>query len=502
LLPWFKYLFLGYNYSPLNPLKKLFKQTAIYGLATVFPRMLNILLLPLYTSVLVTAGYGKVSVIFAWFAIFNVILAYGMETAFFRFYNGGDNRKTVVSTSLISILGTTILFLVVALFFQNGIAGMTEIDTKYLRYAILILTLDALVIIPFARLRANEKPMKYAVVKILNVVVNLGLNVFFLYLLPKWVQSDPESLLQGIYKPDFEISYIFIANLIASAITLAMMLRHYLMKTYRFDVGLWKRMMKYAMPVLIAGMAFTINEVFDRILLERLLPEDVADSEVGMYSACYKLAMFMTLFATAFRMGIEPFFFSHSNTENPQKAYAQITNYFVVLGSIILLAVIVFADVLKVIFISKPEYWEAMQVVPIIILASFFLGIYHNLSVWYKVTDRTKYGAYISMIGALLTIIINFALIPQFGYVASAVATLIAYGSMMLLSLFFGRMYYPIPYNYRKITFYLFVSILFSVLSFYTFDRNLFVGVGLLLLFLGMVYKLENNNLKKIFLKK
>ncbi len=502
MLPWFKYLFLGYNYSRLNPLKKLFKQTAIYGLATVLPRMLSFLLLPFHTGVLLTPDYGQLSVIYAWFAIFNVVLAYGMETAFFRFYNGGDNRKTVVSTSLISILGSTFLFLGVALFFQNGIAGITEIDLKYLRYAILILTLDALVIIPFARLRANERPMRYAVVKILNVVVNLGLNVFFLYLLPRWVQSDPESLLQGIYKPDFEISYIFIANLIASAITLAMMLRHYLMKTYRFDVELWKRMMKYAMPVLIAGIAFTINEVFDRILLERLLPEDVADSEVGMYSACYKLAMFMTLFATAFRMGIEPFFFSHSNTENPQKAYAQITNYFVVLGSIILLAVIVFADVLKAIFISNPEYWEAMQVVPIIILASFFLGIYHNLSVWYKVTDRTKYGAYISMIGALLTIIINFALIPQFGYVASAVATLIAYGSMMLLSLFFGRMYYPIPYNFRKITFYLFASILFSVLSFYVFDRNLIIGAGLLLLFLGMVYTLENHNLKKIFLKK
>ena len=260
-------------------------------------------------------------------------------------------------------------------------------------------------------------------------------------------------------------------------------------------------MMSYAMPILIAGIAFTVNEVLDKILLERLLPDDIASAEVGKYGACIKLAVFMTLFATAFRMGIEPFFFSHSDTKNPQKAYAQITNYFVVLGSVILLAVVVFADVLKELFVRDEAYWDAMPVVPIILLASFFLGIYHNLSVWYKVTDRTKFGAYISMIGAVLTIIINVSLIQYFSYMASAVATLVAYGTMMLLSLYLGRMYYPIPYNFRKIGFYLGVSILFSTLSFYIFDRNLIVGIVLLLVFLGLVYKLEADNLKKVFLK-
>jgi O-antigen/teichoic acid export membrane protein len=233
-----------------------------------------------------------------------------------------------------------------------------------------------------------------------------------------------------------------------------------------------------------------------------LLPEAIAKSEMGKYSACYKLALFMTLFATAFRMGIEPFFFSHSDTKNPQKAYAQITNYFVVLGSIILLTVVVFADVLKRLIVLDESYWDAMSIVPLIVLASFFLGIYHNLSVWYKVTDRTKFGAYISMIGAVLTIIINFVFIPYFGYMASAVATLIAYGTMMLLSFYFGRMYYPIPYNFRKIIFYLGISILFSILSFYIFDRNLFVGITLLLIFLGLTYRLEGENLKKIIIKK
>jgi O-antigen/teichoic acid export membrane protein len=260
--------------------------------------------------------------------------------------------------------------------------------------------------------------------------------------------------------------------------------------------------MKYAAPVLIAGIAFTINEVFDRIMLDWLLPNDIAESEIGKYSACYKLTLFMTLFATAFRMGIEPFFFSHSKSDNPQRAYAQITNYFVILGSVILLSVVVYADVLKLFIVPNSDYWEAMSVVPIIILASFCLGIYHNLSVWYKVTDRTKFGAYISLIGAVLTIIINYAFIPYFGYVASAVATLVAYGSMVILSFFFGRMYYPIPYNHRKIIFYLVVSISFSMLSFYAFNRNLIIGSILFIIFLGMVYRLESDKLKQIFLRK
>jgi len=461
----------------LNPLKKLFKQTAIYGLATVLPRMLSFLLLPLYTSILETAGFGKVSVIFAWFAIFNVILAYGMETAFFRFYHGEDDKNKVVSTSLISIFVSTIAFLLIALTMQNTMASITDIDIKYIRFAIYILALDALVVIPFAWLRANEKPMKYAIIKIVNVVINFGLNIFFLLLLPGLAEGNSDGLWSFIYEPNFEITYIFISNLIASAVTLSLMLGVYLDMNFSFDTALWKRMMKYAWPVLIAGIAFTINEVFDRILLKHLLDPSVAESKVGMYSACYRLGLFMTLFATAFRMGIEPFFFSHSDTENPQKTYAQITNYFVLFGSIILLTVIVFADVLKELFVRDEAYWEAMPIVPIIILASFFLGIYHNLSVWYKVTDKTRFG------------------------MASAIATLLAYGTMMVLSYYFGKSRYPVPYNFRKILFYLGISILFSVISFYGFDRNLWAGIPLLLLFLGLVYKLENDKLRKIFVK-
>ena len=464
--------------------------------------MLSFLLLPLYTGILATAGYGEVSIIFAWFAIFNVLLAYGMETAFFRFYNGGDEKETVVSTSLWSIGATTLLFFILGMFSLNFISEATGIESRYIRFALFILVLDALVIIPFAWLRANEKPMRYAIIKILNVAINFGLNLFFLLALPTIYSKNPEGFLAKLFMPDSEITYIFIAMVVASGITFLLMLGLYVKSRLVFDFGLWQRMLAYAAPVLVAGLAFTINEVFDRILLEHLLPENVAKSEVGKYSACYRLALFMTLFGTAFRLGIEPFFFSHSKSENPQKAYAQITNYFVILGSIILLSVVVFADVLKILFVHNELYWDAMSIVPIIVLASFCLGIYHNLSVWYKITDQTKFGAYISSIGALLTLVINLALIPKLGYMASALATLVAYSSMMAMSYYFGKKYYPIPYNMRKMVFYGGISILFSALSFYVFNRNLIAGSLLLLLFLGLIYKLEGDKLRTIFLRR
>jgi len=485
----------------LNPLKKLFKQTAIYGLATVLPRMLTFLLTPLYTGVLPAVEYGEISIIFACFAIFNVLLAYGMETAFFRFYTSEQNKEKVTATALISLTTSSIGFLFIAFLFQEKIAQFLSMPLKYVTYAIYILTLDALVIIPFAWLRANGKPIKYTLVKMVNVAINIGLNLLFLLVLPKLIGTTSASVFGWMYILDFEISYIFIAMIAASAVTFLWMLPIYRNINHQFDLVIWKKMMRYAWPVLVAGIAYTINEMGNRILLDKLLPEAIARVEVAKFSACIKLALFMTLFATAFRLGIEPFFFSHSKTENPQKAYAQITNYFIIFGSAILLTVVVFSDVLKVFIVQNKELWEAMTVVPILLLASFCLGIYHSLSVWYKITDRTKYGAYISTIGAVLTLIINIALIPIIGYMASAWATLAAYGSMMVLSYYFGKKHYPIPYNMRKITFYGGISIVFSILSFYVFNRNLIVGSLLLLVFLGLIYKLEGDKLKTILIR-
>jgi O-antigen/teichoic acid export membrane protein len=342
--------------------------------------------------------------------------------------------------------------------------------------------------------------MKYAIIKIVNVAINIGLNLFFLLVLHKLAKNG--SFFTSIYKPDYEINYILIATLIASGVTLLVMFPFYSKVKYKFEAALWKQMLRYAFPVLIAGLAYTINETFNRILLDSSLSTaDDPEREVGMFSACYKLALFMTLFATAFRLGIEPYFFSHAKSDNPQKNYARILEYFVVFGSVILLSVVVFADLIKIVIIRDEAFWEAMWIVPIILIASFCLGIYHNLSVWYKITDRTKFGAYISVFGAIITLGLNFWLIPIIGYKGSAIATLAAYGSMVLLSYHYGRKYYPIPYNLKKIGLYLMVSITFSLISFYQFRENYMVGIPLLIVFIGIVYVLEKKELKQILNK-
>lgn len=483
----------------MSGFKTLFKQTFIYGLATVLPRMLSFLLVPLYTTKGVlssVAEYGKVSIIFSWFVIFNVILSYGMETAFFRYFNKEEDQDTVVGTSAISLIVSSLGFFVLAYVFKSNISGITNIREDYIALVIWILLLDALVIIPFAWLRAKGKSMRFAVLKIVSVAINLSLNIFFLIYLKKW--SDQNAMFEFIYLPNFEINYIFISNLIASAVTLVLMLSFYFQVSYRFDFSLFKKMMRYAIPVLIAGIAFSVNETFDRILLDYLLPEDIADTKIGMYSACYKLAVFMTLFATAYRLGIEPYFFSHANSENPQKNYAKILEFFVAFGSVMLLSIVVFADVLKPYIVRSEEYWEAMWIVPLILIANLCLGIYHNLSVWYKVTDRTKFGAYISVLGALITLGLNVWLIPIMEYRGSAIATLVAYASMMAASYYYGQKYYPIPYNLKKMGLYLLISTAFSVISFYVYRENYTVGISLLLLFLGMVAMLEKNQIKHL----
>lgn len=267
---------------------------------------------------------------------------------------------------------------------------------------------------------------------------------------------------------------------------------------FNFNWQLWRAMMNYALPVLVAGVAFSINEAIDRLFLERMLPAEIAKEQIGIYTACYKLGMFMTLFATAFRLGIEPFFFSHASSKNPKNAYALITKYFVIIGAAILLLVMVFINPLKELIIRDESYWEAMKVVPIILLANLFLGIYHNFSVWYKITDKTKYGAYISSFGALSTILLNLWLIPIIGYLGSALATLFAYFSMAVLSYFIGKKHYAVPYSMGKIIAYLSVSVLFSVLSFYVFSENYYVGIAFILVFLSIIYAFEKQELYRL----
>lgn len=483
----------------MSVFKNLFKQTFIYGLATVLPRALAIFLVPLYVTVLGKEQYGIYASLMAFLILGNVLLSYGMETAFFRFINKDEsNKKLVQSTALTSLTVTTLLFLGIALMMREPLANFLEFKREYIVYGLWILALDALVVLPFVWFRANERPMRYAVIKIFNVAVNLGFNLFFFLVLPGWAESSPESFWSSIYSAENNVAYVFIANLIASGITFFVLLPIYFKIGFGFNRIIWKQMLKYAFPVLIAGIAFSINEAFDKILLKYLLPSNIAEAEVGVYAACYKLGVFMTLFATAFRLGIEPFFFNHAKEENAKRTYATITKYFTVFGSIILLFVIVYIDIFKQILIPESEFWEAIVIVPLILLANLCLGIYHNLSVWYKVTDRTKFGAYISVIGAVITIALNFLLIPIISYKGSAIATLAAYGSMMVLSYLIGQKYYAIPYNLKKIGGYLLVSVIFSSLSLYVFDGDLLLGTALLLVFLLLVFFSERHEIKRI----
>lgn len=483
--------------------KSLFKQTIIYGFATVIPRMFSFILVPIYTGYLPTEEYGKVSVIFAWMLFFNVILSYGMETAFFRFYHHEENdKKSVIGTATVSIFWTSIAFLFLALIIRNTLAEFSNIDVEYVTYTIWILFFDALVIIPFSKLRALQRPILYATIKIGNVIVNFLLNIVFIIYLPEIAKLNPDCFISLFYIQDFHIGYIFISNGISSLFTFLVLSFNYFHIKWHFDFQLWKKMIKYGLPVMIAGIAFAINEHFDKIILENILPKDIAAVQVGIYSACYKLAVFMVLFSTAFRLGIEPFFFSHAKNKNAPQTYAMITKYFVVLGSLLLLGVIVFSDILKILLIRNPSYWKAMDIVPLVILANFFLGIYHNLSVWYKLVDKTNIGAYISIVGAIITLLLNFLLIPFWGYIGSAVATIVAYGSMMFISYFIGNRFYPIPYEIKKIASYLGISVLFSVISFYGFRQNYYVGITLLIVFIYFIHHNEKIVLKSIFGKK
>ncbi len=448
-----------------------------------------------------TNEYGKVSIIFSFMVFFNVVLSYGMETAFFRFYSKEDDKRKVISTSTISLFWSTIGFLILFLLFRKDLALWSKINVEYIVFTIWILALDALAIIPFSKIRAEGRPIKYAIIKILNVVINLSLNIFFLAFLPNWATNTDNVFIQTIYHEDFQIGYIFVSNLIASLFTLLFVLPDYFNIKWQFDVDLWKKMMQYGLPILVAGIAFAINEHFDKILLD-WMEVDMAD--IGAYSACYKIGMFMVLFRTAYTLGIEPFFFSHAKNENAPQTYATITKYFVIFGSFICLGVIVFADILKLILVNNQSYWSAMNIVPLIVLANFFLGIYTNLSVWYKLIDKTRIGAYISIVGAIVTLVLNLLLIPIISYMGSAIATILAYGTMMFISYYMGQKKYPIPYDKKSIFTYLGLAILLSGISFYVpILRETYVfGIAAILFFAYFVYRNEKETILTIIRRK
>ncbi|MDY0103371.1 MAG: polysaccharide biosynthesis C-terminal domain-containing protein [Lentimicrobium sp.] len=494
----------------MNPFKKLAGQTAIYGLPTIVGRLLNYLLVPLYTRTFLTAEYGVVTEMYAYVAFIYVILSFGMETAFFRFLTQDNEHKNVFGTSVLSLIFTSTLFTLFGFIFSGNISqfmGYPE-HPEYIRWFILILATDAISTIPYANLRFLNKPFRFALVKIVNITTNIGFNLFFIvlcpYLLTNSQDSTVTSFIQKVYDPDMGIGYIFISNLIASVLSFVMLLPEILRIKLKFDFKLLRNMLAYAWPLLIFGLAGIVNETFDRVILKHLLPESSNPmSQLGIYGACYKVSILMTLFIQTYRYAVEPFFFDHSRNANAKETYARLMHYFIIICLLIFLAIMLFEDI--VILFIGPEFREGRAVIPILLMANLFLGVFYNLSVWFKLTNNTRKGATISIIGAIITLILNFILIPVMGYMGAAWATLACYLSMMVISYVIGQKYYAINYDLKGAGVYLAVALSLYGLSAYLHADspmlNYSVGFLLLLLFLGIVVLRERHSLR-ILLKK
>ena len=480
-----------------NPIKKLASQTAVYGLSSIIGRFLNYLLTPLYTYSFIPQEFGVVVELYTYTSFLAVILTYGMETAFFRFSVSQKDDNSVFSTATISILITTLTFLLLGIFLHQNIANFLGYshNTNYIIWFILIIAIDALTAIPFAKLRQQNKALKFALIRLVNIGVNIFLNIFFIVWATKYFSE------YWFYNSTIGVGYIFIANLLASFVTLILLLPEFKFLKNGFSILLWKQMMKYAFPLLIAGLAGMINETMDRVLLKFLLPSNSNIMEqLGIYGACYKISIIMTIFIQTYRYAAEPYFFNEHKKSDAKNTYAQTMKYFFIVCMFIFLLTTFYLDIVKL-FIGE-AYREGLNVVPILLMANLALGVFFNLSVWYKLSGQTKFGAYLTILGAVITIVANFILIPILGYTGAAWATLICYFVMTVTSYFIGQKFYTIPYDLKKIGFYFALGLLFYFLDFYFVSPTYlgyFIKFSLLLVYFVSILKIENvlPNLKK-----
>ena len=497
----------------MNALKKLAGQTAIYGLGSILGRTLNYFLVPLHTNEDTGFGpaeFGVVTEMYAYVAFLVVLLLYGLETSFFRFVSRENAEPQKIYASAVhSLITTTGIFVVMAYVFQQDIADFLRYPnhTEYVVWFALIVGLDACAAIPMARLRQLNKPGRFVLINLSSVAVNIGLNLFWiLYCRDKTI--EPNFLTENFYDPSIGVGYIFIANLAASGFKFLLLLPDFWQARVGARLGQLREMLIYGLPLMVAGFAGIINEVFDRILLKQLLLPKMSLEEVmfevGVYGACYKLSIILNLFLQAFRMAAEPFFFAQHKENNSKTVYVQVMTYFVIVVSLIFLMVVLYLDFFKY-FVPNPEFWPGLKVVPILLMANLCLGIYYNQSIWYKLSNQTRFGAYIALIGAGITIAINILLIPSMGYMGAAWATLICYGSMVLISYFLGQKHYPIPYNLKRVFTYLGVAVgLYAISSIFKTDsdlQNIVQNTPLFLAFIALVFFLERQNFKKFLLK-
>ncbi len=442
---------------------------------------MNILLLRLHTSVFKPTEFSENTTYYVYFGFVSILLTYGMETAFFRFYSKSKQKNSVISTVSISLLATTLLFSISVYSYQAFFAEKLEITPLRFRMLATMLIVETLWVVPFAYYRIKGWAKKFTITKLAGVFLYVILNFFFLKYVPKINLDLPEFL---IFEP---VDYVFFANTMASILIFLLVLPVYFKQEWKFDFSIFREILKYSWPVLVAGIAFMINENIDKLILEEKLGKDI----MGAYAGCYKLGLFLTLFIQAFRMGVEPFFFNQAKSKNAPQTYATVMKFYVIFASLGLLFVIVFIDELKALMIRDHSYWHALSIVPIILLANWCLGAYHSLSVWYKVTDKTKYGMWFSVFGAIVTLLINYTLVKPYGFMVSAWATLAAYSSMMLLSYFIGRKKYPIPYDLKSILSYLIVSLTISMVVYLNFRTIFWIKVLSILIFLTTILIFE-----------
>ena len=496
----------------MSTLKKLAGETALYGVSSIVGRFISYLLVPLYTAYFTTEEYGVVTELFVYAAFFIIVYTYGMETAFFRFATReAADEKKIYNNSFTSIFLTSLVLSTFLAIMATPLVEWMQYPGKerYIYIFAAILALDAIVAIPFARLRLQKKALQFVSAKLVNIGINVGLNLFFIIFCQK--VADGTALpslwpyIAVIYDPANAIDYIFISNLIASASLLIILWKPLSEVRFSLDMKALKPMLIYAYPLMFMGLAGATNEMLSRPMIKYYLPEGfyegLTNQEVmGIFGACYKLSVFMTLGIQAFRFASEPFFFSSAKEKNSPALFARVMHWFVIAGCITLFAISINLDIISLVFLQSSEYWRALNIVPILLLANLFLGIYYNLSIWFKLSDRTYYGSWISIFGAVITIVLNIILIPIMGYEGSALVTLVCYVSMSAFSFYLGQKHYPIPYGTGRSLAYIIGTVVLTYLVMAIKIDDLVLSVSFhfmaVLAFLGIVFLLEKKNIK------
>jgi O-antigen/teichoic acid export membrane protein len=493
----------------LSSIKNLASQTFWYGFSNIFGRFLNYLLTPLLTTIFASQKYGDISILFASAAFLQVVYTYGMETSYFRFSTLHPERE-VYNTGLSTLVVTTILFTAILFIPVQSLANYMEIGShpEYIQWVLLIVALDTLAVIPFSKLRHEGRPRKFAFIKILNILINVGLVVFFLVYCKGQHEKGAENFFAVLYDPRIDIVYVFIPQLVASAVTLLLLWKEFTSFSFVWNGKLIREMLIYTAPLVIVGFGGMINETIDRFMITSMYPgsSEEARSANGIYSANAKLAIIITLFITAFRMGAEPFFFKQAKEENAQRTYARVMKFFVIACCLCFLSVMLFLDVWKYFMgVRKhPEYLEGLKIVPLLMLDKIFLGIYYNLSIWYKLTNKNMMAAYLTIAGAILTISINWLLIPRIGYVGCAIASFVCYGFMMTTSYILGQKYFPVPYAWKKLLAYIVICFVLFLIHqlFRAYSPNIWLthgfGAVLVAAFMVFVSKVESKEFAKI----